>query len=97
LRSLQALQHLQTIGPWPRAEELEHDAQWLCSQIERNGIPFDVDGAAKLYGELVEVRERMAASLKVLFPPWVVFQGEVVRRPTTRRPATPSARCTRRS
>jgi hypothetical protein len=32
---------------------LEHDAQWLCSQIERNGIPFDVDGAAKLYGELV--------------------------------------------
>jgi DNA polymerase-1 len=70
---------------WPIAERLEHDAQWLCSQIERNGIPFDVDGAAKLYGELVAQRERMSAELKTLFPPWTVFQGEVTSKANNRK------------
>jgi hypothetical protein len=70
---------------WPIAEQLEHDAQWLCSQIERNGIPFDVDGAAKLYGELVQIRERMSAELKTLFPPWTVFQGEVTSKANNRK------------
>jgi DNA polymerase-1 len=70
--------HLTNRERWPVAEELEHAAQYLCSQIERNGIPFDVDGAVKLYGELAEVRERMTAELKVLFPPWVINQGEYV-------------------
>lgn len=78
-------QHLRTIGPWLKAEELEHEAQWVCSQIERNGIPFDVDAAVMLYGELIELRERMAAELKVLFPPWVVFQGEVVSKANNRK------------
>jgi DNA polymerase-1 len=70
---------------WPRAEELEHSAQYLCSQIERNGIPFDVDGAVTLYAELAELRERMTNELKVLFPPWVVFQGEVVSKANNRK------------
>jgi DNA polymerase-1 len=70
---------------WPRAEELEHSAQYLCSQIERNGIPFDVDGAVTLYAELAALRERMTNELKVLFPPWVVFQGEVVSKANNRK------------
>lgn len=72
-------------GPWPKAELLEHQAQWLCAQIERNGIPFDVPAAVKLYGELIEIRERMAGELKELFPPWVVYQGEVVSKANNRK------------
>jgi DNA polymerase-1 len=68
--------HIEKHARWPVAEKLEHDAAWLCSQIERNGIPFDVDGAAKLYAELVAVRERLSNDLRTLFPCWTVFQGE---------------------
>jgi DNA polymerase I-like protein with 3'-5' exonuclease and polymerase domains len=62
----------------PRAIELEHQVAWLCAQIERNGICFDVKKAAKLYGELVQIREGLANEMKDLFPPWVVSQGEKV-------------------
>jgi DNA polymerase-1 len=73
-------------GPhWPKAELLEHQAQWLCAQIERNGIPFNVPAAVKLYGELIEIRERMAGELKELFPSWVVYQGEVVSKANNRK------------
>lgn len=70
--------HLRRIGPWSVAERLEHDAAWLCAQIERNGIPFDVPAAAKLYAELVQAREKLSVELKGLFQPWAVFQGEVL-------------------
>jgi DNA polymerase-1 len=74
-----------TLPKWPQAELLEHRAQWVTSQIERNGIPFDHDAAVELYGKLIEIRDRMTAELKVLFPPWVVYQGEVISKANNRK------------
>lgn len=71
--------------PWPRAELLEHQAAWLCAQIERNGLRFNRDKAIKLYGELAELRHKLATELKTLFKPWVVFQGEVTSKANNKR------------
>lgn len=70
--------HLAALGSWPKAEDLEHGAAWLCDQIERNGVPFDEAGAASLYAELCQLRSDRAEALKELFPPWVIYQGEKV-------------------
>src|SRR3546814_12498934 len=46
--------------------------QRLCSQIERNGWPFDRKAAEELYATLCAERENLSQSLRSLFPPWEV-------------------------
>lgn len=53
-----------------RCIEIEHQIVWVMAQQERNGFPFDVKRAGKLYGHLVGKREVLEHSLADLFKPW---------------------------
>lgn len=55
-----------------RCIELEHQIVWVMAQQERNGFPFDVARAGKLYADIVGKREVLETSLADLFPPWWV-------------------------
>ncbi|GAB5503461.1 DNA polymerase [Pyruvatibacter sp.] len=52
------------------AIELEHKARLFCEKIEKNGFPFDRNGAANLYAELCAIREDLNRQLKTIFEPW---------------------------
>jgi len=51
---------------------LAHRISWLTAQIERNGFPFDVEAATRLYGALSDEREALRRELIGLFPNWKV-------------------------
>ena len=55
--------------------DLEHQVAWICAQMERNGWPFDVQGAAKLYTELVEKRTAILTQMRETFEPLVIDRG----------------------
>jgi len=65
--------------------ELEHGIARLCWQMHVNGIYFNRDKAAELYGELCGIRSAVLAELQVAFPPrWVSagtfeYKGEMNR------------------
>ncbi|WP_239025946.1 hypothetical protein [Sphingomonas paeninsulae] len=59
-------------NPDPRSVRLEMRIAWLCAQIERNGFPFDVPAASRLYGVLSDEREALRRDLIGLFPNWQV-------------------------
>jgi DNA polymerase I-like protein with 3'-5' exonuclease and polymerase domains len=61
----------------PQAVELEHELMALCAAMEREGWPFDVPGALKLYSELSGRREAIKAELMDLFPAWEVVDRVV--------------------
>jgi len=52
--------------------DLEHQVAWICAQMERNGWPFDVQGAATLYTELVEKRTAVLTQMRETFEPLVI-------------------------
>ena len=52
-----------------RAIRLEHDVQWLMAQQERNGFPFDVEGARHLERILRERQAVLSAQLTAAVPP----------------------------
>ena len=52
-----------------RAIRLEHDVQWLIAQQERNGFPFDVEGARHLEQILRERGAVLSAQLTAAVPP----------------------------
>ena len=60
-----------------QSQPLEHQMMALCAAIEREGWPFDVAGALKLYSELSGRREAIKAELTTLFPPWEVVDRVV--------------------
>jgi DNA polymerase I-like protein with 3'-5' exonuclease and polymerase domains len=52
-----------------RAIRLEHDVAWLMAQQERNGFPFDVEGARHLEQILRERGAVLSAQLTAAVPP----------------------------
>lgn len=64
--------HLMAEEPTWQSILLETRVQLLCSQMERNGWPFDIDKAQRLYVELCAERDQLAHDLRSLFPPWTV-------------------------
>lgn len=52
-----------------RAIQLEHDVQWLMAQQERNGFPFDKEGAERLECTLRERQAVLSAQLTAAVPP----------------------------
>jgi len=70
--NLALYRHLMSFEPSPQSVLLEMRVQRLCSKIERNGWPFDVKAAERLYASLCAEREQLAQSLRSLFPPWTV-------------------------
>lgn len=53
----------------PAALELEHKAQWLMSQQERNGFPFDVEAAKRLEAVLRERAADLSKQIEEMAPP----------------------------
>ena len=51
------------------AIRLEHDVQWLMAQQERNGFPFDKEGAERLECTLRERQAVLSAQLTAAVPP----------------------------
>ena len=51
-----------------RAIRLEHDVQWLMAQQERNGFPFDLEGARHLERILRERQAVLSAQLTAAVP-----------------------------
>jgi DNA polymerase I len=58
-----------------KAIDLEHQATWICGQMERNGWKFDEKKAAKLYGELVVEKEAIVKEMQETFEPITVDRG----------------------
>ena len=65
-----------------RALNIEHQFHTLMSEMERDGVPFDEDGARKLYAELSAEREEIRQKLRRVFPAWW-RASEVVTPPRT--------------
>ena len=63
--------HLINIKYSPEAIDIEHKVAWICSQMERNGWPFDVQGAVQLYSELVQKRAEILKNMQDTFEPIV--------------------------
>lgn len=55
--------------------DLEHKVAWICAQMERNGWPFDKEGAVKLYSELVGKRAEILKEMQDTFEPLVIDRG----------------------
>ncbi|MGV8919555.1 MAG: DNA polymerase [Pseudomonas sp.] len=57
------------------AIKMEHEAAWALAQMERNGFPFDMDGAERLFAELAGLRQDMLVELIETFGQWWVPKG----------------------
>ncbi|WP_323156959.1 DNA polymerase [Pseudomonas rhodesiae] len=58
-----------------RAVHLEHDTAWALAQMERNGFPFDSDGAERLYADLAGQRSDLLVQLIKTFGSWYQPKG----------------------
>ena len=52
------------------AVQLEHDFREIISEQEKEGFPFDMEGAEKFYQELLKERIGLDEKLQKYFPPW---------------------------
>lgn len=64
--------HLTNIEYSQQSIEFEHQVAWRCAMMERSGWPFDVEGAAKLYSELVQKRDTIRTQMLETFEPLVI-------------------------
>ncbi|UMO76100.1 DNA polymerase [Pseudomonas phage P413] len=72
-------------GEGIEAVRMEHSAAWTLAQMERNGFPFDMDGAERLFSELAGRRQDMLVELIETFGSWWVAKGgtEMFKHPVT--------------
>ena len=62
------------------AIDFEHELAELCHRIGRAGWTFDMDKAAKLYGDLSQERADIEQELHQLFPAWTVEEEFIPKR-----------------
>uniref|UniRef100_A0AAU6W2V1 DNA polymerase n=1 Tax=Pseudomonas phage Ghuch01 TaxID=3138535 RepID=A0AAU6W2V1_9CAUD len=72
-------------GEGIEAVRMEHAAAWTLAQMERNGFPFDMDGAERLFSELAGRRQDMLVELIETFGSWWIAKGgtEMFKHPVT--------------
>uniref|UniRef100_A0AAU6W072 DNA polymerase n=1 Tax=Pseudomonas phage Ghual01 TaxID=3138534 RepID=A0AAU6W072_9CAUD len=72
-------------GEGIEAVRMEHSAAWTLAQMERNGFPFDMDGAERLFSELAGRRQDMLVELIETFGSWWIAKGgtEQFKHPVT--------------
>lgn len=88
LRKLLDDQHYFPDGVPIEAIQMEHSAAWTLAQMERNGFPFDMDGAERLFSELAGRRQDMLVELIETFGSWWAPKGgaEQFKHPVTGQP-----------
>lgn len=52
------------------AVELEHRIAFVCDQMEKAGVPFDIEAAGKLHIELIDKRDEIERKLVSQFGSW---------------------------
>ncbi|MGL5934583.1 MAG: DNA polymerase [Cetobacterium sp.] len=52
------------------AIQLEHDFRAIIAEQEREGFPFDMEGASAFYADLVGQRAELDRKIQEAFPPW---------------------------
>jgi DNA polymerase I len=62
----------------PQAITLEHDIQWVMSQMQRNGFCFNEQAAAELLVTLIQHRDRLETTLTSTFQNWEVQLADFV-------------------
>lgn len=62
-------------GQGIRALRIEHEAAWTLAQMERNGFPFNKEGAERLYMELAAERSDLLIKLVKTFGSWYEPKG----------------------
>lgn len=62
------------------AIKFEHEIAAICHKIGRAGWTFDMDKAAKLYGDLSQERSDIEQELLQLFPAWTVGEEFIPKR-----------------
>ncbi|AUV61734.1 DNA polymerase I [Pseudomonas phage Henninger] len=72
-------------GQGIEAVRMEHSAAWTLAQMERNGFPFSMDRAERLFSELAGRRQDMLVELIETFGSWWVPKGgtEQFKHPAT--------------
>ena len=55
----------------PEAIELEHQVAFITTQMQKDGINFNVDKAEKLHAELLIAKQELESELQETFVPWV--------------------------
>jgi DNA polymerase-1 len=63
-----------TGGEYP--SELEHELAWYLAQMERNGIPFDMEKALALQSTLSARREELRKELVAQYGSWTATAGK---------------------
>lgn len=58
-----------------RADDIEHQLAWYLAQMERNGVPFNMDAATDLYSMLSARREELGRELREEFGWWYTSGG----------------------
>lgn len=88
LRKILADGHYFVDGQGIEAVRMEHSAAWTLAQMERNGFPFDMDGAERLFAELAGKRQDMLVELIETFGSWWITKGgtEQFKHPVTGQP-----------
>lgn len=62
-------------GQWIDSLRIEHKAAWTLAEMERNGFPFNTEGAERLYSELAAERELAKIRLLKKFGSWYSPKG----------------------
>ena len=88
LRKLMEDSHYFVDGQAIECVRMEHDAAWTLAQMERNGFPFDLEGAERLYAELAGIRQDLLTKLIKTFGSWYQPKGgtEQFRHPVSDKP-----------
>lgn len=68
-------ERIRAAGVSPESMETEHALCAYLHQQERNGWPFDLEGATTLQAQLAAKREALEQELREVFPPWRVSTG----------------------
>ena len=63
-----------------KAIDFEHYVAAVCHEIGNRGWTFDIDKAAKLYGDLSQERSEIEGRLHELFPAWTVEEEFIPKR-----------------
>lgn len=55
-----------------QAIQLEHDVQEIIARQVQAGVPFDMEAARALYGDLVQIRLQLTKECQKVFHPWEI-------------------------
>lgn len=59
---------------WQQSLKVEHETALICSQMKRDGFPFDIKRAKELYQEVLTELDKLDKVIQETFPPFIKSQ-----------------------